>query len=228
MFNQLPDFRRLAKAEQRGDGGQFGLIHLDDRGGAATVLEQFGGEIILPQIHVEQPHGLAGGSDELLNRRARRLEPLAKRAKTNGVAPLGQAGERLVPSEPVPCRVADDFVLRLAVAQGDLDRAGRGITIGLNEGRVHATPGQVVEQRLAKRVAADAAGHHGVVAELVRLDGGVERRASKRRAGGEQVVKRLAQADDEWRRSGHGSVEACSSTGRGLAVQNENPLSRSE
>ena len=112
--------------------------------------------------------------------------------------------------------------------QGDLDRAGRGITIGLNEGRVHAAPGQVVEQRPAKRVAADAAGHHGVVAELERLDGGVERRASKRGAGGEQVVKRLAQADDDWRRSGQVSVEACSSTGRGVEVQNENPLSRRE
>ena len=199
MLNQLLDFLRLAKAEQRGDGGQFGLVHLDDRGGAAAGLEQLSREIVLPQIKVEQPYGLAGGGSEFLDRGSRRFEPLAKRAKTNGVATLGQSGERLVPSEPVPCRVADDFVLRLAVAEGDLDRAGRGITIGLNEGRAHAAPGQVVEQRPAKRVAADTAGHHGVVTELVRLDGGVERRPSKRGAGGEQVVKRLAQADDDWR-----------------------------
>ena len=113
MLNQLLDYLRLAKAEQRGDGGQFALVHLDDRGGAAAGLEQLSREIVLPQVEIEQPHGLAGGSGELLDRRSRRLKPLAKRAKTNGVATLGQAGERLVPSEPVPSRVADDFVLRL-------------------------------------------------------------------------------------------------------------------
>ena len=127
-----------------------------------------------------------------------RLEPLAKRAEADGVTALGQAGERVVPGEAIPGGAAGDVVLRLAVPEGDLDRAGRGVGVALNEACVHAAPGQIVEQRLAKRVAADAAGHDGVVADLVRLDGGVEGRAAKRRAGGKQVVKCLTQADDEW------------------------------
>ena len=217
----------MAKPEQWGGGGQLGLVHLDDGGGAAADLEQLGREIILPQIHVEQPYGLAGGGGELPDCRSRRLEPLAKRAEADGITPLGQDGERFVPGEPIPSDVADDFVFRFAVAQGDLDRPSRGTGIALNESRVDAALGQVVEHPLAKRIVADTAGHDGVVAELMRLDGGVEWRAAKRRAGGEQIVKRLAQADDEWGRVAHGSVEACSSTGRGLAVQNENPLSRS-
>ena len=53
----------MAKAEQWGGGGQLGLVHLDDGGGAVTGLESLRREIILPQVKVEQPHGLAGGGE---------------------------------------------------------------------------------------------------------------------------------------------------------------------
>ena len=99
-------FPPLCQGRAAGRGGQFALVHLDDRGGAAAGLEQLSREIVLPQIKVEQPHGLAGGGGELLDRRSRRLEAAGQACqnKRRRNAWPSRRATRPKRAGPMPCR----------------------------------------------------------------------------------------------------------------------------
>src|SRR5262249_21464799 len=116
---------------------------------------------------------------------------------TNHPATPGQPSEAVGPLDVVPRHVLGDRIRRLARdIEFDIHRPGRMFRIGLNVLVAHPEPADFGAQVAAEVVVADAADHDRLVAELIAVEGEVERRPAGSRTGRQEIPEDLADCDD--------------------------------
>ena len=175
------------------------MIELENFGAAYGIANDFGAEIRLAEIDVENAdsEGWQRG-EKCADSGARDGIALREGAETDGVSGTGEGDPVFGKFHKVPSDIFGDLIFGLALdVDCDFDGAGRMNEIALDAIDVEAAGFEMPESFLTEAIVTDAAGDDAGVAEDRGDVGEIGWSAAKLLAGGEKIPEKFAESDDD-------------------------------